>query len=205
MNTIELYGSNTSPFVRRVRVVALELGFRISLVDTAQADGQNQLRALTPIWKVPTAKIDTGSGPRLVFDSGAISSYLMAVAGPGALALWDPNDVAQRNRMSVVDGALESLVQVFYLKRERLGDDSTPFVKKQLERTASACRWLESQVQAGSLSGCDRPHLVDIALATTVEWMSFRDVYPIEQHPALVACHQALAKRPSFEQTRPGL
>jgi glutathione S-transferase len=52
---IRLYGTTTSPFVRRVRVVAMERGLDFALTDTATPAGQAKLREQSPIWKVPVA------------------------------------------------------------------------------------------------------------------------------------------------------
>ena len=49
MTAMKLYGTTTSPFVRRVRVAALELGHTFDLVNTAHDDGQAALRAASPI------------------------------------------------------------------------------------------------------------------------------------------------------------
>ena len=50
---MKLYGTTTSPFVRRVRVVAAEVGEPVELVNTAPDIGQAQLREVSPIRKVP--------------------------------------------------------------------------------------------------------------------------------------------------------
>lgn len=71
--TIRLYGSFTSPYVRRVRIVAAELGYSYELLETASPEGQARLRERTPIWKVPAAEIDG----QLVFDSHTITELLL--------------------------------------------------------------------------------------------------------------------------------
>jgi glutathione S-transferase len=58
MSTIELFGTVTSPYVRRVRIVAHELGVSVARTDTADAPGQAALRAFNPLWKVPAARLD---------------------------------------------------------------------------------------------------------------------------------------------------
>ena len=55
---MKLYGTTTSPFVRRVRAVAAEIGEPVELVNTASDAGQAQLREVSPIRKVPVAVID---------------------------------------------------------------------------------------------------------------------------------------------------
>ena len=55
---MKLYGTTTSPFVRRVRVVAAEVGEPIEIIDTATDAGQAKLREVSPIRKVPVAVIE---------------------------------------------------------------------------------------------------------------------------------------------------
>ena len=49
---ITLFGTTTSPFVRRVRVVCLEKGLPFTLVPALTDEGQAALRAVSPVWKV---------------------------------------------------------------------------------------------------------------------------------------------------------
>ena len=191
---IRLFGTVTSPFVRRVRVVAAELGLPIEMVDTATDAGQAELRARSPIWKVPVAEIDG----RLVLDSHAITELLLATHGPGPLRALDPRDVDARNAIAIVDGALESLINVMYLGRDGVPPERSAYLAKQRERAAAAFAWLEARTWR-----VDPPGLAEIALATTIGWVRFRQTYPIEQHPGLVRCFEELEARPSFAATRP--
>jgi glutathione S-transferase len=203
MTSIRLFGTETSPYVRRVRIVAHELGVDVELVNTADEAGQARLREVSPIWKVPAAVFVDGGDEQLVLDSTVICAHMMALAGPGPLAPLDPSDLDSRNLQTVVDGALDSLVNVFYLGKDGVTPEQASYVAKQRARTESACRWLEDRVQGDSLSGEACPHLVDIALATTIAWMQFRTTYPVDRHPGLMRCFAALDERASFQQTRP--
>lgn len=78
-----LYGTLTSPYVRRVRALAEELGVGFELVDVFTDSGQARLRERNPIWKVPSADFDG----QLVFDSHVILDHLLAKHGAGAECL----------------------------------------------------------------------------------------------------------------------
>ena len=54
---MKLYGTTTSPFVRRVRVVATEVGQAFDLINTAHDAGTAALKAVSPIWKVPVVEV----------------------------------------------------------------------------------------------------------------------------------------------------
>jgi glutathione S-transferase len=191
-----VYGTTTSPYVRRVRVVAHELGLAHELVDTMTDEGQAELRERTPIWKVPAAEIDG----ELVFDSRVICDVLVARHGAGKLA--SVASVADRNLITVVDGALDSLINCFYLARDGVDTQSVAYLRKQRERATSALSWVEAQIGAG-WGAPDRFALPEIALATAAGWMRFRETYPIDQHPGLVARVERCEARESFVATRP--
>src|SRR5437763_10525531 len=105
---MKLYGTTTSPFVRRVRVVAAEVGEPIDLVNTAPDAGQAQLRELSPIRKVPVAVV----GDRTIFGSRAIIAWLVTTRGWGELA--PPRDTwREDNLVNAVDAAADAVIQLF--------------------------------------------------------------------------------------------
>jgi len=197
--SMRVFGTVTSPYVRRVRIVAHELSMPCELCDTSTAEGQSLLRQKTPVWKVPIAEIDG----QVVLDSHTITELLLAQAGSTQLAPLLIDDVEARNTIAIIDGALDSLINRFYLLREGV-PESTPYLQKQLERTGASLAALEARVEAGFVTSKQQLGLPEIALGTALGWMRFRKAYPIEQHPKLIACYEALEQRPSFAATRPG-
>jgi glutathione S-transferase len=207
---LKIYGTTTSPYVRRVRVVAYELGLEHELIDTSSDAGQAELRRRSPIWKVPTADLDG----ELVFDSRVICDLLVARHGAGKLARVERS--GERNAITVIDGALDSLINCFYLARDGVDIEGVAYLRKQQERAASALAWIDAQINDGWVGppvpteALDSPMglrprlgLPEIALATAAAWMRFRQTYPIERHPGVLACLQNCEARPSFSATRP--
>jgi glutathione S-transferase len=194
---IRIYGTTTSPYVRRVRIVAHELGLPITLVDTSGDQGQAELRDCSPIWKVPAASVDG----ELVLDSRVITEVLLGRAPDAPLAR--PLSLAERNAITVIDGALDSLINRFYLARDGVDAQRAPYLHKQRERAESAMRWIEEQLGDGRLGGDERFGLAELALATTADWMRFRGTYPVDDHPGIIACLERCHQRESFASTRP--
>ncbi|MFO0633522.1 MAG: glutathione S-transferase family protein [Nannocystaceae bacterium] len=218
--SLRVWGTVTSPFVRRVRIVALELGMEHELVDTNGDDGQRELRSRSPIWKVPIAEVSgLGDLPpaTVVFDSHAITELLLQHAGadaplraPASLQRDAAVAIDERNSIAAIDAALESLINVFYLGREGLDVAGATYLTKQRERAAAALTWLDARLDERGRpcatprgADADRLGLPEIALATALGWMRFRDTYPIERHPRLRRCLAELDERPSFAKTRP--
>ena len=140
--TMRLFGTTTSPYVRRVRIVALELSVPFELVDVFTEEGQAAMRQVNPLWKVPTVEIDG----QVIFDSRVIDEHLMRHHGPGPLASLEPDDVGARNVCSVIDGALDALINTFYLARDGVTGEQAAYVAKQHERAAASMAWLEARV-----------------------------------------------------------
>jgi glutathione S-transferase len=196
---MDLYGTRTSPFVRRIRVVAEMVGAPIKLVDSSTDEGQKQLRAISPIWKVPVLH----SEEQVIFDSRVITDYLILQFGNRNIRTESGQDPWREiNVLSVIDGALDASINVFYLAKDGAADLS--YMRKQASRVESAMSWLESQLDAHYLTDISRIGRSEIALFTTLEWMTFRSTYPIERHPRLtqfVEFHRAF---PPFASSRPG-
>lgn len=197
--TMTLYGTTTSPYVRRVQVVALELGLPLTRVDTFTDAGQAALRARSPVWKVPVVELEG----QAIFDSRVITEHLLRHYGPGPLAALDEDDLAARNMVTVIDGALDALINALYLQRDGVGKEQASYVAKQHERAAAALGWVEARVDDVWLGRARAFGLPELALVTALEWMRFRDMYPVERHPALVRCLEHHGVRESLVATRP--
>ena len=193
---LTLYGTTTSPYVRRVRVVATELGLPHELVNTASPDGQSRLHAVTPIWKVPVAELNG----RVVLDSRVIVDELMRRYGPGPLRPHD-DALEASNLLTVIDGALDSLINAFYLAKDGLGRDSASYLERQHRRARSALEWIEARLGGPELGG--ELGLLGIALVCALDWMQFREAYSVADHPSLAAFLASHADRPSFVATHP--
>ncbi len=198
---MKLYGTTTSPFVRRVRVVAHEIGVPIELVNTASDEGQAALREVSPIRKVPVMVIGEG---RTLFDSRAIIDWLKTNRGWGGLAAA-PDAWRDLDLLNAIDGALDSVIQLFYLRRDGVAIDGTPYAIRQLERTAAIVTWLTGQLapHQRSFTASAEPGLAEISLVCALDWMDFRNAYPTQGLTALQPLRDALRERPSLVATRP--
>lgn len=195
---MKLYGTTTSPFVRRVRVVASELGQVVELVNTAPDTGQAALREVSPIRKVPVAELDG----RVLYDSHVIIDWLTQTHGWGTLApmrdRW-----RDANIVNAIDAALDAVIQLFYLRRDGVAIDGTPYAARQFDRTDAIFTWLGTQLAADRHSFSGGFGLPEVALVTTLDWMDFRQAYPTERAAAVESVHAAWRDRASLVATRP--
>jgi len=197
---MRLYGTLTSPFVRRVAVVALELGQSLEFVATTTPDGRAALARLTPLGKVPVLERDGAA----VFDSHAISELLLAEHGPGQLRPARASTrTAEGNMIHAIDGALESAIRLFYFRRDQVDIETIPYMRTERERVERTLAWLEGQVRGPWCTAEDGFGLAELALVTTLEWMQFRAITPLNGYSKLLALAAHHAQRPSLVRTRP--
>ncbi len=199
---MQLYGTTTSPFVRRVRVVAAACGEPVELVNTAPDAGQAALRAISPIAKVPVAVIDG----RTLLDSITIIDWLRAHRGGAGLTT--PVDAwHERNLVSAIDAALDAAISTFYLKRDGVDVDALARTAVQRARVTTILTWLDGQLAPGATrlvpGPADQLDLPTLSLLCTLDWMAFRDAHPITGLPGLASVRAAWTDHPLLVATRP--
>lgn len=194
-----LFGSPTSPFVRRVRVYCLELGVPFEPINVLEDAGQARLRQTTPLWKVPTVVYDGGE---IQWDSSSILETLVARHGLGPFRPTT-DAVRESNLHHAVTGALESAINVFYLKRDGIDTSSIPYMVKQDQRVDAALAWVAEELHGESLSPKGGFGLLELTLYATLDWMDFRKVRPVRDNAAFDRFLDAHAERPSLVATHP--
>src|ERR1700712_5939947 len=119
---MKLSFSPASPFVRKVRIAAIELGLidRIELVPTTLAPGQANdayVRDVNPLKKLPVLILDGGD---VVLDSYVIVEYLDELAGGGKLIpASGPARWKVKSDHSLLQGRLDSMLLCRYEKAVR--------------------------------------------------------------------------------------
>jgi glutathione S-transferase len=202
---MKLYGTTTSPYVRRVRIFATELGIPFEFISTSKPEGEAELRRHTPVWKVPTAIFNENGTERVLWDSHTILDYLTEKHGWGPFrpaTVGDPWH--ERNLIQAIEGAMDSAIFIFQMERDGIMPGSTAYLTKQGERLGSTLKWVESQLRGNNAFFEDgRLGLAELLLLTTLDWLVFRNRYPVANQPRLVAFQRTHAERPSVKQTYP--
>ncbi len=193
---MKLRYSTTSPFVRKVRVLAIETGqiARIELVKTVAADpdlGRNN-----PLQKVPALELDDGTS---LYDSRVICEYLDAQAGGTFFPPSGPARWTALRRQALADGMMDAAVlRLMESKRpENLRSDE--WDKRQKLKVTQGLATLEAdhlgpQLDIGTLS-----------VAIVLDYLDFR--FKTENwrpaHPKLAAWHKTFSERASLKKTLP--
>lgn len=193
-----------SPFARKVRVAAAELGLDGAIepveMATKPVDTPAELAAVNPLGKIPALVLDDGSA---LYDSTVICEYLDAEHGGGRLI--PPKGAARwsvRRRESLANGMMEAgvLIRYEHLFRDE-GARSDAWIEGQLGRIDRALDVLETE--AGSLPA--EPDMGGIAVGCALGYLDFRFAERDWRagHPALARWYEPWSERPSMRSTSP--
>lgn len=199
---MKLYCSGNSPYARKVRVAAIELGIadRIDLIDINPRDPATGLWSLNPLAKIPTLITDRGEP---IYDSPVICEYLNEAVGNGSLL---PADEGRRWRVrtlaALADGVLDAGMAVRLEGMRPEGERSPGWVEKQL---ATVGRGLDAlQAAVPELDG--QVNLATIGAGCAIAWTLFR--HPnhdwLGPRQSLARWYEAFAAREAMRRTAPG-
>lgn len=198
---MKLYGSITSPFVRRVRFLCHEIGQSFTLIDSLTEAGQAALREKNPIWKVPCAEIDG----LVLWDSHTIIDYLTEKyqGHPKLLRRAQGAEYwRERNLVSAADGCVESAINVFYLKKDGVQVTEVAYLKKQMARVESILTWLKSQLNGNYFTAENRIGMPELTFYCILDWLRFRAMYAVNDDPILSNYLEFHRPHPGFAATR---
>lgn len=198
---IKLYGSITSPFVRRVRFLLHELSIPFELIDTLADAGQAEMRTKNPIWKVPCVEIDD----QILWDSHTIIEYLTDTHKGNTKLLRAPQGAErwrEKNLVTAADGCVESAINVFYLRKDGVEVDKVAYLVKQRARVESILTWLKTQLKENYFTAEKKLGLSELTLYCILDWLRFREMYPVLSDPALKAYMEFHAGHPGLVATK---
>ena len=198
---MKLYGSITSPFVRRIRFVCNEVGQKFELIDSLTEAGQAAMREKNPIWKVPCAEIDD----MVIWDSHIIIQYLTEKFQGNPSLLRNPQGAErwrEANLVSAADGCVESAINVFYLRKDGVKTEEVAYLVKQRARVESILTWLKSQLKGNFFTVEQKIGLSELTLYCILDWLRFREMYTVNADPVLKGYMDFHASHPSFVATK---
>lgn len=199
---MRLYGHPISPNVKRVRVVAAELGLPLEeqVVDLMKGEQHAQgFLAMNPNGKVPVLDFDG----RALWESPAIMVEL-AAAHPKA-GLWPGDPIAQAEVLrwmfwnaSHLEAAVFGLAMELHFKPKLMNQPTNQARVEELKANFARCApVLDGRLKGRSWILGDRFSIADIALATSLEFGQSIDL-PLADFPAIAAWLKRVAARKSW-------
>jgi glutathione S-transferase len=202
---MKLTFSPASPFARKVRIAAIELGLvdRIAFVPTTVAPGtpNDEYAKITPVKKLPVLILDNGD---VVLDSYVIVEYLDELAGSGKLIpASGPLRWKIKSDHSLLQGMLDSMLLCRYEAMVRPKDlHWKAWADDHWNRAWSGMARFEHEVEAMLARPLD---IAQIGLVCVLGYADFRfaDCGWRKAYPKLDAFHQKMLERPSVQISLP--
>ena len=201
---MKLIFSQSSPFVRKVRISAIELGLidKIEFMPTTVAPGQanDEYSRITPLKKLPALILDNGD---VILDSYVIAEYLDELAGGGKLIpASGPARWKVKSDHSLLQGMLDSMLLCRYEKAVRpQGLQWQAWSDDHWNRAWQGMARFDKQADVLS-----RPlDIVQIGLVCVLGYADFRfaDCGWRKAYPNLDAFHEKMLARPSVKISLP--
>ena len=197
---MKLYVNQSSPYARKVRVVAKELDLNVALVDVDPWGDPPALLAVSPLSKVPVLVTDGGL---VITESDTIARHLCDLAAAPALF---PADLIARAevaaRMALLQGMIDAAFDAVIEKRRPAVNQWPDWIERQVRAVQRGLNVVAARdIPAG------RFDLGDISLACLLGYLDFR--HPSlrwrSDHANLAAWYDQIAKRASLTATHPDL
>ncbi len=203
---MKLIGSNTSPYVRKVRVVMAEKKLDYEYVLENVWDASTNIAQYNPLGKVPCLIMENGDA---ISDSRVIVEYFDTLSPVGKLLPTVGRDRAEvKTWEALADGVLDAAV-LARLEATWSGRDESQRCQAWIDRQLAK---VNAALQAMSDGLGDQPYymgthlsLADIAVGVALGYLDFRfpEIAWREAHPNLQRLYDKLMLRPSFADTKP--
>jgi glutathione S-transferase len=188
---MKLFGSTTSPFVRRIRLLLAHREYEFINMDIFSAEAREALTAQNPAQKIPYLE----DGEQVIYDSRIIYQYLTAKLELAPIS-WQ-----QQNTLTLVDAANDSLVQLLLLSRSGFNlDDDKMYFSLQKGRVREVLAALDKAVAAGEFNEW---HYPSICLYCLIDWLMFRELYDLTAFNHLNQFWQQAKHQPLVQATDP--
>ena len=195
---MKLFGTTTSPYVRKVRIALEEKAIPYELVPARASDPNAGVSELNPLGKVPVLVRDDGG---TLYDSSVIIEYADGLTDTARLI---PNDFAGRIEVkrweALGDGVADATVAMTHIEGQK-----PEWYANQRKKIDRALQTMERDIGARQFCHGDAFSLADIAAGFAIGYLDY--VLPVvdwrKSCPGLTALCERLASRNSFRTTAP--
>jgi glutathione S-transferase len=197
---VKLLGSNTSPYVRKARLVLLEKNIPHTYLVDPPSDPKSEVYRVNPLGRIPALILDDGT---CVFDSTVIAEYADTLNDTPILI--PRNDVLARMRVkrweALADGIMDSAIVV---RNEVLRPKETQLAATLDLHNGAITRTLQHiAAQLGKREWCEGNTLTlgDLALLSALAYLDLRQAERDWRgaHPDLATWFKRMSARPGVQ------
>ncbi len=188
---MKLYTNPASPFARKCRIIAHELGIKLEEIIVNARDDEG-LRAINPLKKIPALVLDDGSA---LFDSPVICEYLNEFGGGKPVsARWKALCL-----QALGDGIMDAAVACRYETTQSEEKRNPDHVARYRATIHAGLDALER------VNFSETPTIGEVTVGCTLGYLDFRygELGWREAHPKLAAWYAKFSQYPSMLATSP--
>ncbi len=203
---MKLIGSNSSPYVRKVRITMAEKKLDYQYVTENVWAGDTRIGESNPLGKVPCLVME---GAEALFDSRVIVEYLENLSPVGKLIPGNGRERAEvKTWEALADGVLDAAILA---RLEATWDGRTKAQRSQAWIDRQLAK-INASLKAMSRGLADKPYcagihlsLADISVGCALGYLDFRfpEIAWRGEHPNLAKLQDKLMQRASFADTKP--
>ncbi len=169
-----LYGSQTSPFVRRIRLLLGDTSYEFKEINPFDTEGASELNKINPINQIPLLV----AGEQTIWDSRQIFNYL------NSFHRYQNMDWDDENLLTAIDGAVSSAVSLMLMKRSGFEiDENVMFLNRQRDRIESILDYLKPYLKSEALKNWN---FHTMTLYSFLDWAVFRELIGLDKRPECV-------------------
>ena len=194
---MKLYYSKTSPYARKVLLLAKHLGLDggIEVVSTAPLEADSAFLAVNPLSKVPAL---TMAGETPLFDSRVIAEFLLDRAGMNDTGR---NKTEVLKRQALADGMMDAAFAAV-MEAKRVDAEQSVY---WTDRWHSALDRSIACLEEGTVKALESWGLDSIAVACALDYICFRlpEIAWQAKYPDTAAWYKRVIKREDMQNTNP--
>lgn len=191
---MQLYYSPTSPYSRKVRLLAMAHDLAVEVVTLNPLENDPEFLKINPLAKVPALVI----GGRAIFDSPVIAEYILREAGVDRAS----NAYLKTLEIQALcDGITDAAVATVMEGRREDAEKSNMWLSRWENAIDRSLAVLETDID----DIAENWDLAAMAAATTLDYLCFRlpAIKWQDKYPACAEFHAAASKRADMIETDP--
>ncbi len=197
---MKLFYSPTSPYARKVRIVAAEKGLddRIELVPCNPFEDADELRRVNPLGKVPCLMLDDGTA---LYDSPVICEYLDAATPTPRLLPADERRWRVLRLQALADGMLDAAVAIVMERWRPEGERSEGWIRRWSDAIRRGADTFAEEIATLP----ETISLAHVAMGAALGYLDFRlpELEWRADRKSLATWYETFAERSSMRATRP--
>lgn len=188
---MKLYGSQTSPYVRRLRLLMENIDYEFISLDVYEGEGRKTIQKVSPLAKIPVLE----NPPETIFDSRQIFEYLCESSVHPKLD-WD-----RKNVLTIIDGINEAFVNFALLRRSNIEvPKDSLYGMINWDRIDNGMKELDHMIAKGEFDQWD---YASMSLYCLIEWVEFRKLKDLSEYKNLKVFMDKFKDDPIVKETKP--